>query len=98
MKNIYCLSIILFLCSFFFPYATNAQRLDAAGNQWNYSGSSFGLSFTFSHSIGEDTLISGQQYKKIYFSDTGEPPWNFYGKYLRQDSTDKVYYLSLIHI
>jgi len=91
MKNIYYSLLLLFLLS---PNSTNAQRMDTPGNQWTFSGIGFGGPYFSTQKIGEDTLINGLEYHKMYQSFTGDAPWNLLNRYIRQDSTDKVYYKS----
>jgi len=71
------------------------QKLVTEGNQWN-----IGLPPTFSPDyktrlirIGEEALIDEVAYHKVYSSsDTLESSWTFNERYIRQDSSNKVYY------
>lgn len=93
MKNIYLLLIIPF-CSFFLNIdSTEAQRMDTPGNQWNIGGYTISGPYSGSLKLGENIeVINGLEYHQFLRYRSSDDVWYFVDEFLREDSTQKVYY------
>ena len=88
-------TFLLFILSFFFCQNINSQSFVEEGNQWSMVNYTFAGIFSSTYRIEGDTIINGINYKKMWYTnqDPSIADWTL-EKYIREDSTQKVYQLN----